>query len=122
MHAISAESLSYQEVLGSEVSSIKHISSFLSVQYWVGRRHIETRKKVNNVCVFNFSSQYCVLELYLVFLCPRAFVFASQCVLHVSSAQLGAGNLETGMGHISLSSYKSSAQDNTSPPTKIIKI
>ena len=43
----------------------------------------------------------------------RAFVCASsQCVLHVSSAQLGAGNLKTGMGHISLPRYKSSPTQN----------
>ena len=59
----------------------------------------------------------CVFSIFHHVMCfrsvSRAFVCASsQCVLHVSSAQLGAGNLKTGMGHISLPRYKSSPTQN----------
>ena len=69
------------------------------------------------------SSSCCVLHVchvfhncVSVFLCLVSLPGALQCVLHVSSAQLGAGNLKTGRGHISLPSYKSSSQDHTNVP------
>ena len=77
-------------------------------------------------CVLHVSSArlfvFIIVFLFVfVYVSVFAFVSASQCVLHVSSAQLGAGNLKTGMGHISLPSYKSSAQDSTNPLFKLMK-
>ena len=78
--------------------------------------HVSSAQLFVFIIVFVF-----VIVIVIVFVFVFVFVSASQCVLHVSSAQLGAGNLKTGMGHISLPSYKSSLQDSSNTNTKKYK-